>query len=93
VFCGQHAVVNWLGRWWGFGVAGQRVRVRGSSDVRCGDDDLCIYKLLVELGVLALLVRCGDERVTLFFDPRPDPELVLRRSEEVGFLLRMLATL
>jgi hypothetical protein len=68
-------------------------RVRGSSDVRRGDDDLRVYQLLVKLGVLALLVGCRDERVALVLDPLADTELVLGRSEEVGFLLCVLAAL
>jgi hypothetical protein len=69
------------------------MRVRGSSDVRCGDDDLRVDQLLVELGVLALLVRSGNECVALVLDPLADAELVLGRSEKVGFLLSVLAAL
>ena len=67
--------------------------LRGSSDVRCGDDDLCVYKVLVELGVLALLVGGGDELVALLLDPFPDTELVLSGSEKLGLLLGVDATL
>lgn len=75
----------WVGPpWWA---------LRGSSDVRCGDDDLCVNKVLVELGVLALLVGRGDELVALLLNPLPDAELVLSRSEKLGLLLGVDATL
>lgn len=67
--------------------------MRGSSNVRRGDDDLRVHQLLVKLGVLALLVRCGNERVALVLDPLADTELVLGRSEEIRLLLCVLAAL
>lgn len=67
--------------------------MRGSSDVRRGDDDLRVNQLLVKCGVLALLVRCCDKRVALLLDPLAEAELVLSRSEEVGFLLGVLLAL
>ena len=42
------------------------------SYIRCGDDDLCVDKVLVELGVLTLLVGGGDELVALLLNPLPD---------------------
>jgi hypothetical protein len=39
---------------------------------RCRDDDLCVDKVLVELGVLTLLVGGGDELVALLLNPLPD---------------------
>lgn len=67
--------------------------LRGSSDVRCGDDDLCVYKVLVELRVLALLVRGGNELVALLLNPFSDTEFVLGGSEKLGLLLGVDATL
>lgn len=67
--------------------------MRGSSDVRGGDDDLCVNKVLVKLGVLALLVGRGDELVALLLNPLPDTELVLGGSEELGLLLGVDAAL
>jgi hypothetical protein len=49
--------------------------------------------VLVELGVLALLVGCGDELVALLLDPFPDTELVLSGTEKLGLLLGVDATL
>ena len=74
-------------------VAGHGREVRGSLDVRRGDDDLGVDEMLVELGVLALLVRRRDERVALLLDPLPDAQLVLSRSEELRLLLGVLAAL
>lgn len=62
--------------------------MRGSgSDVRCGDDDFGINKVLVELGVLTLLVGRGDELVALLLDPLPQTELILGGTEETRLLL------
>jgi hypothetical protein len=46
--------------------------VASGRDVRRGNDDLCVNKVLVELRVLALLVRGGDELVALVLNPLPD---------------------
>jgi hypothetical protein len=54
--------------------------------VRSGDDDLGVDKLLVELGVLALLVRGGHESVTLVLEPLADAELVLSGTKHFGDL-------
>lgn len=62
-------------------------------DLRSGDDDLCVDELLVELGVLALLVRRGDERVALLLDPLADAQLVLSGTEELRLLLSVDAAL
>lgn len=67
--------------------------MRGSSDVRSGDDDLCVNKVLVKLRVLALLVGRGDELVALLLNPFPDTKLVLRGSEELRLLLGVDAAL
>ena len=53
-------------------VWGALAELRGSSDVRCGDDDFRIDEVLVELGALTLLVRGGDELVALLLNPLPD---------------------
>ena len=62
-------------------------------DSRRCDDDFGIHELLIELAVLALLVRGRHERVTLVLKPFPDPELVLRCPEQTGFLVGMLLAL
>jgi hypothetical protein len=67
--------------------------LRGSSDVRCGNDDFGVNKVLVELGVLALLVGGGDELVALLLDPLPQTKLVLGGSEKTGLLLSVHTTL
>ena len=67
--------------------------LRGSCDVRCGDDDLCVDKVLVKLGVLALLVGSGDELVALLLDPFPQAKLVLSGTKKLGLLLGVDATL
>lgn len=64
-----------------------------SQYVRCGDDDLGVNELLIELGVLALLVRRGDESVPLVLDPFPQTKLVLSRAEQSRLLLGMLEAL
>lgn len=49
--------------------------------------------MLVELRVLALLVRSRDELVALLLDPLPQTELVLGGAEEIGLLLSVLTAL
>lgn len=65
----------------------------GSSDVRCGNDDFGVNKVLVKLGVLTLLVGGSDELVTLLLDPLPQTELVLGSTEKTGLLLSVDTTL
>ena len=67
--------------------------MRGSSDVRCGDDDFGVNEVLVELGVLTLLVGGGDELVALLLDPLPQTKLVLGGTEKTGLLLSVDTTL
>jgi len=67
--------------------------LRGSSDVRRGNDNLRVDKVLVERRTLALLVRGCDELVALLLNPLPDTKLVLGGSEETRFLLGVNATL
>jgi hypothetical protein len=50
------------------------------ADVRRCDDNLRVYELLIELGVLAFLVRRRYEGVALVFKPFADAQLVLRRA-------------
>lgn len=50
------------------------------ADVRRCDDNLGIYELLVELGVLAFLVRRRYESVSLVFEPFSDAQLILSRA-------------
>lgn len=54
--------------------------------VRSSDDDLGVDKLLVELGVLALLVRGGHKSMTLVLEPLADAELVLSGTKHFGDL-------
>lgn len=67
--------------------------MRGSFDVRCGDNDFSINKVLVELRVLTLLVGGRDEFVTLLLDPFPQTKLVLGGTEKTGLLLSVDTTL
>jgi hypothetical protein len=67
--------------------------LRGSSDVRCGNDDFGVNEVLVELGVLTLLVGGGDELVALLLDPLPQTKLVLGGTEKTGLLLSVDTTL
>jgi hypothetical protein len=61
--------------------------------LRCGDDNFSINKLFVEGRVLTLLVRCGDESVTLVLKPFADTKLVLGGTEKAGDLSGVLTTL
>jgi hypothetical protein len=65
----------------------------GKEHVRSGDDDLRIHKLLVKLGVFALLVRCCDQSVALLLNPLPQPKFVLGRSQKLRLLFGMDAAL
>lgn len=65
--------------------------VRCGGGIRGGDDDLGVDELLVEFGVLALLVRGGDESVALVLEPLADAQLVLGGAQEFGDLLGVLA--
>ena len=49
--------------------------------------------MLIELRVLTLLVRGGNELVALLLDPLPQTKLVLGGSEETRLLLGMDAAL
>lgn len=60
---------------------------------RCGDDDFCINKLLIEFGILPVLVRGGYEGVALVLQPFPNAKLVLRGTEQTWLLLSMLVAL
>lgn len=61
--------------------------------LRSGDDDLGVDELLVELAVLALLVRGGDKSVTLLLNPLPQTKLVLSRAQKLRLLLGVLVAL
>ena len=60
---------------------------------RCGDDDLCINKLLIEFGILSLFVRGGHKGVALVLQPFSNAKLVLRGTEQTWLLLSMLVAL
>ena len=64
-----------------------------SKGLRCGDDDLSVNKLLVELAVLAVLVGGRHKSVALVLNPLPDPELVLGRPEQSRLVLGVLVAL
>lgn len=52
-------------------------------DSRSGNDDLGVNELLVESRVLTLLVRGGNESVTLVLEPFPNAELVFGGSQKL----------
>ena len=60
---------------------------------RCGDDDLCINKLLVEFGILPVLVRGCHKGVALVLQPFSNAKLVLRGAEQTRLLVSMLMAL
>ena len=62
-------------------------------DIRRGDDDFGVDKLLVEFGACALLVRCSHESMALGLDPFSNPELVLGRSKQLWHINGMLVAL
>lgn len=57
------------------------------GSIRSGNDDLCVYQVLVELGVLSLLVGGGDELMSLILEPFADTELVLGCAEKLWDLI------
>ena len=61
-------------------------------DLRSGDDDLSVYKVLVEGRVLTLLVGGSDELMSLILEPLSDTKLVLGCTEERWDLLGVLTT-
>lgn len=66
------------------GDAGHAIGGRGKGgNLRGGDDDFGVDELLVEDGVLALLVRGGDEGVALVLEPLADAQLVLSRAQKL----------
>lgn len=62
-------------------------------NVRSSDDDFSVNKLLVKGRVLALLVRGGDEGVTLGLKPLAQAKLVLGGTEKTGLVLGVLTAL
>ena len=42
------------------------------ANLRGRDDNFGVYELLIELGILALLVRSGHESMTVALEPFPD---------------------
>ena len=60
---------------------------------RCGDDDLCINKLLIEFGILPFLVRGGHKGVTLVLQPFSNPKLILGGTKQTRLLLGVLVAL
>lgn len=62
-------------------------------DSRCGDDNLSVHQLLVEIRILALLVGSGDQGVALILEPFPDAQLVLGRAQHLWVVSRVLISL
>lgn len=62
-------------------------------DSRSGDNDLGIDEFLVEFGALALLVRCGDESVTLVLKPFSQTQLILGGAQKARLVASMLVAL
>lgn len=60
------------------------------GDLRGSDDHFGIHQFLVELGILAILVRRCHQCVALVLKPLPKPQLVLCRAQELGNVLGML---
>jgi hypothetical protein len=58
------------------------------SNIRSGDDDLSVNKLLVKSRVLAVLVGGGDKGVALVLEPFANTKLVLGGSEKLGNLIQ-----
>lgn len=65
----------------------------GRRVLRCCDDDLGIYKLLLKHRIWALLVRSRHEGVALFLNPFAESKLVLCCAQQAGLLLGVLAAL
>lgn len=66
---------------------------RGTWNIRSGDDDFSINKLLVKGRVLTILVGGGDEGVTLRLEPLAQTKLVLSGTEKAGLVLGVLTAL
>lgn len=60
---------------------------------RGGDDDFGVDKLLVKSGVLAVLVRGGDQSVTLLLDPLSQAKLILGGTKKARLLFGVLTAL
>ena len=63
------------------------------KNLRSGDNDFSVNHLLLEHAALALLVRGGDESVSLVLEPLADTKLVLCGTEETRLLLGVLLAL
>lgn len=63
------------------------------SLLRCCDDDLGVWNVLVEFAVLTLLVGGGHKLVALRLDPFSETKLVLCGSEQLWLLLGVLVAL
>lgn len=64
-----------------------------SRNLRSGDDDFGIDKLLVESGVIGILVGGGDQGMALLLEPLPQAKLILSGAQEARLLFGMLAAL
>lgn len=54
-----------------------------TSSIRSGNDDLCVYQVLVEFRILSILVGGSDELMSLVLEPFADTELVLSCAEKL----------
>lgn len=57
------------------------------SSIRSSNDNLCIYQVLVELGIFSLLVGGGDELMSLILEPFADTELVFSCAKKLWDLI------
>ena len=63
------------------------------SFLRCGDDDLGVWDVLVKGRVLALLVRGDNKLVALLLDPLLKTKLVLSGTEKSWLVSGVLVAL
>ena len=69
------------------------VEVQEKRSVRGGDDDLSVDQFLIKGRVLALLVGCCHEAMSLIFEPFADPKFVFGGAEKLWDFSGMLFAL
>jgi len=62
-------------------------------DIRSSNDDFSVRNVLIKGRVLTLLVRGGNELVSLVLEPLADSEFVLSGSEELRLVAGVLVAL